>query len=100
MVSYSVPVCRKMRLEELKKHLHSLPNQPDLIPYRTSYYTENWGFCLPHRDLLQLEDDEYEVSIDSTLQDGHLTFGEYYIQGQSTDEIFDLLPLLPSFAVQ
>ncbi|MGA8212717.1 MAG: DUF4910 domain-containing protein [Candidatus Sulfotelmatobacter sp.] len=87
VVSYSVPVHRKMRLQELNKHLHSLPDQPDLIPYRTSYYTENWGFCLSYRDLLQLEDGEYEVSIDSTLQDGSLTFGEYYVRGQSTEEV-------------
>jgi len=87
VVNYSVPVHRTMRLEELKKHLHSLPEQPDLIPYRTSYYTENWGFCVPHRDLLKLEEGEYEVCIDSTLQDGHLTFGEYYIRGEISDEI-------------
>lgn len=87
VVNYSVPVRRKMSLEELKKHLHSLPNQPELIPYRTSYYTENWGFCLPHRDLLSMEEGEYEVCIDSTLQDGHLTFGEYYVPGQSAEEI-------------
>jgi len=87
VVSYSVPVHRTIRLEELKRHLHSLPEQPELIPYRTSYYTENWGFCLPHRDLLKLEEGEYEVCIDSTLQDGHLTFGECYIRGEISDEI-------------
>jgi aminopeptidase-like protein len=87
VVNYSVPINRKMRLEELKKHLHSLPDQPELIPYRTSYYTENWGFCLPHHDLLRMEDGEYEVCIDSTLQDGHLTFGEYYVRGQVAEEI-------------
>ena len=87
VVSYSVPMHRKMRLEELKKHLHSLPEQPELIPYRTSYYTENWGFCLPHNDLLRMGDGEYEVCIDSTLQAGHLTFGEYHVQGQIAEEI-------------
>ncbi len=87
VMNYSVAVDRKMPLEELKKHLHSLPDQPDLIPYRTSYYTENWGFCVPHRDLLNLEEGEYEVCIDSTLQDGHLTFGEYYIRGETSDEV-------------
>jgi len=87
VVSYSVPVQGKMPLQELKKHLHSLPDQPELTPYRTSYYTENWGFCLPHRDLLKLEDGEYEVCIDSTLQDGHLTFGEYYVRGRCADEV-------------
>jgi aminopeptidase-like protein len=87
VMNYSVPVHRKMGLEELKMHLHSLPDQPDLIPYRTSYYTENWGFCLSHRDLLRMEEGEYEVCIDSTLQPGHLTFGEYYLPGQVAEEI-------------
>lgn len=87
VVSYSVPVRRKMRLQELEQHVHSLPEQPDLIPYRTSYYSENWGFCLPHRQRLQLKDEEYEVCIDSTLQDGHLTFGEYLVPGSSSEEV-------------
>jgi aminopeptidase-like protein len=76
-----------MQLRELKKHLHSLPDQPDLIPYRTSYYSENWGFCLAHRDFLQLEEGDYEVEIDSSLEDGHLTFGEYFLAGQSSEEV-------------
>ena len=87
MLNYSVPIHRKMELRELKKHLHSLPDQPELIPYRTSYYSENWGFCLTHRDLLQLEEGDYEVEIDSSLEDGHLTFGEYFVAGQSSEEV-------------
>ena len=76
-----------MSLQELKPHLQTLPEQPNLIPYRTSYYKENWGFCLAHNDLLRMEDGEYEVFIDSTLEPGHLTFGEYIIRGASSDEI-------------
>ncbi|MBC7945424.1 MAG: DUF4910 domain-containing protein [Burkholderiales bacterium] len=87
VVNYSVPVNQTMSLAELKKHLFSLPDKPDWIPYRTSYYKENWGFCLRHRDLLNLTDGNYEVVIDSSLEPGHLTYGEYLIPGQSADEV-------------
>ena len=87
VVNYSVPVRRKMSLEELRPHLHSLPDRPDWIPYRTSYYKENWGFCLPHRQLEQLPEGEYEVCIDSTLEPGNLNYGELLIKGQTADEI-------------
>jgi len=87
VLNYSVPVKAKVSRDELVHHLYSLPQHPDWIPYRTSYYEERWGFCLTHHQLLALEDGEYEVSIDSTLQDGHLTYGEYYIPGETTDEV-------------
>ena len=87
LVSYSVPVQRKMPLSELKKHLHSLPEHPDWIPYRTSYYNEAWGFCLAHNRLLELRDGDYEVCIDSTLSEGALTYGEALLPGESDDEI-------------
>lgn len=87
LVNYSVPVKRTMPLAELKKHLFSLPDKPDWIPYRTSYYKETWGFCLRHRDLEKLSEGEYEVMIDSSLESGHLTLGEYRIQGETDDEI-------------
>jgi aminopeptidase-like protein len=88
VVNYSVPVRTVMTLDELRPHLHSLPDQPDLIPYRTSYYDESWGFCLRHRDLEQLSPDErYEVVVDSTLEPGSLTYGEFLVEGESTDEI-------------
>jgi aminopeptidase-like protein len=87
VLSYSIPVSRKLRLDDLKPHLHTLPEHPDWIPYRTSYYDESWGFCLSHRQLEALPDDEYEVCIDSSLDDGHLTYGEYYVRGESDDEI-------------
>jgi len=87
VVSYSVPVRRTMPLAELKAHLRTLPDHPDWIPYRTSYYREDWGFCLSHRDLLALEDGDYEVVIDSTLADGSLTYGELFLEGRTGDEI-------------
>jgi aminopeptidase-like protein len=86
VVSYSVPVKRKVSLTELKKHLFSLPEYPGWIPYRTSYYKEDWGFCLTHKRLLALEEEEYEVCIDSSLKDGHLTYGECYLRGKTEEE--------------
>lgn len=87
ILNYSTPVHTHMNLEELKKHLYSLPNQPELIPYRTSYYREQWGFCLKHVDLLKLAEGQYEVYIDSSLEPGHLTYGELFIPGEKTEEV-------------
>jgi aminopeptidase-like protein len=87
ILNFSTAVQAVMPLGDLKPHLSSLPDHPDWIPYRTSYYEENWGFCLPHHQLLALEDGNYEVCIDSTLEDGHLTYGECFLPGRSTDEI-------------
>jgi len=87
VLSYSMPVKRKMTLAELKEHLFTLPNHPDWIPYKTSYYEANWGFCLSHNQLLELEEGEYEVLIDSTLENGYLTYGEFYIQGEQAEEV-------------
>ena len=88
VVSYSIPIHRKMTLPELKPHLHALPEHPEWVPYRTTYYTEDWGFCLSQQQLDGLKEDEtYEVCIDSSLKDGHLTYGEYYLKGKKTDEV-------------
>lgn len=87
VMSYSVPVAATMTLDELRPHLHTLPEQPDVIPYRTSYYAENWGFCLRHDLLQQLPDSEYEVRIDSSLSEGHLTYGEHVVPGRVPDEM-------------
>ncbi|BAZ22026.1 hypothetical protein NIES4073_29070 [Kalymmatonema gypsitolerans NIES-4073] len=87
VVNYSVPVKQKIHLEELKKHLFTLSDRPDWIPYRTSYYKESWGFCLSHKQFLELQDEEYQVCIDSSLEDGHLTYGEYYLKGEKPDEV-------------
>lgn len=86
ILNYSVPVHQKVGLAELKEHLFSLPEHEDWIPYRTSYYKENWGFCVPHRLLKSLADEEYEVVIDSTLENGTLAYGEYYLPGELADE--------------
>src|SRR5262245_5779117 len=87
VLNYSVPIRKRMSSEELKAHLATLPNYPDWIPYRTSYYQENWGFCLSHRQYLELPEDEYEVCIDASLKDGHLTYGELLLPGKTKDEI-------------
>jgi aminopeptidase-like protein len=87
VVSYSVPVDARMSLTELRKHLHTMPEHPDWIPYRTSYYAEDWGFCLTHRQLEALPEGSYHVVIDSSLSKGHLTWGECLIEGASPDEV-------------
>lgn len=87
VLNYSIPFHSKVSLAELKGHLFSIPDRPDWIPYRTSYYKPNWGFCLSHKQLQSLEDGEYEVFIDSSLEEGHLTYGEYYVEGTTTDEV-------------
>jgi aminopeptidase-like protein len=87
VVSYSTPIRKTLRLEELREHLFTLPDRPEWIPYRTSYYAENWGFCVSHKQFLELQDNEYEVCIDASLENGHLTYGEYYLPGDTTDEV-------------
>jgi aminopeptidase-like protein len=87
VVSYSTPVDMSMTLGELKMHLHTIESQPDCIPYRTSYYSEAWGFCLSHNQLMALPEDNYQVFIDSSLEEGVLNYGEYYIAGDSAEEI-------------
>jgi len=87
VVNYSVPVRRRLSLSELKEHLFTIPEHPDWIPYRTSYYKESWGFCLSQHQLEALTEDEYEISIDSTLNDGHLTYGEYLLPGETQNEV-------------
>ncbi len=87
VLNYSIPINKKMRLSELKEHLFTLPEHPDWIPYLTSYYKESWGFCITQRQLQSLKEDEYEVVIDSSLQDGKLTYGEYVVKGQSDEEV-------------
>lgn len=86
VVGYSVPIRKRVTLAELSKHVFSLPDRPSWIPYRTSYYEESWGFCLAHEDLLTLADAEYEVCIDSALDDGHLVYGECFLPGELEDE--------------
>jgi len=87
LLQYSHAVRLKVTLSELKEHLYSLPEHPDWIPYRTSYYKENWGFCLSQKQMDSLEEGEYEVVIDASLKDGSLTYGEYFIQGETDEEV-------------
>lgn len=86
VMSYSTPVDVELDLNELQGHLHSIPDQPDLIPYRTSYYNENWAFCMPHALRESLPKGRYRARIDSTLASGSLSYGELFIPGQSEDE--------------
>ena len=86
VLNYSSAVQAKLPLGELKEHIFTLPDQPDVIPYRTSYYAERWGFCMAHNRLLELPDGIYEVSIDSSFEEGQLTYGEYLHPGESADE--------------
>jgi aminopeptidase-like protein len=87
VLNYSTPIHKKLSLDELRPHLFSLEAYPTWIPYRTSYYHDNWGFCLAHEQLRSLEDDLYEVHIDSSLTDGSLTYGEWLLPGSSSDEV-------------
>ena len=86
VLNYSIPVKGKLPMNELKKHLFTIPEKPHWIPYRTSYYEEKWGFCLSHSQRESMQDDEYEVCIDTTLEPGSLTYGEYYLPGQTKEE--------------
>lgn len=87
VLNYSVPVRARMSLADLQPHLHSRPDRPDLIPYRTSYYQEDWGFCLRHDVRENLADGDYEVVIDATLENGHLSYGELFLPGERRGEI-------------
>jgi aminopeptidase-like protein len=87
VVSYSVPVRSRMRLSELQSHLFSVPDHPDWIPYKTSYYRETWGFCLSERQRAALTDESYDVCIDSALENGYLTYGECCLPGAETTEV-------------
>ena len=87
LVSYSSPVHRCVSLDELREHLHSLPDHPDWIPYRTSYYRRDWGFCVPDRTLQSLLPGDYEVLVDATLEPGELVYGEVVLPGSTTDEV-------------
>ena len=87
VLNYSVPVNQRVSLEELRKHLYFLEDHPDWIPYRTSYYKEDWGFCVTYNQYKQLNDPYYDVCIASTLEAGSLTYGEYFIPGYVKDEV-------------
>jgi aminopeptidase-like protein len=79
VLNYSIPVDKEITLDELKKHLFTIPEHENWIPYRTSYYNETWGFCMNHQQYKQLKDGVYRVFIDSTLENGHLSHAECFI---------------------
>ena len=87
LMGYSTPQNMVMPLSELKEHLYSIPSMPDAIPYVTSYYKENWGFCISHREMEKLRDGNYRVFIDSRLFDGEINYGEIVIPGESKEEV-------------
>ena len=87
VVSYSQPIHAKMTLGALKPYLHTLPEFPEWIPYRTSYYKESWGFCLTHKQFQAFQDEQYEVCIQSSLKIGSLTYGECVIPGDTSEEV-------------
>lgn len=88
LLGYSIPFRGRLSLDELQPHLYSLPDQPDAIPYITSYYKARWGFCLSHRQREQLPPGDYEVVIESELFDGVLNYGELILKGESEQEVF------------
>ncbi|MGY1831191.1 DUF4910 domain-containing protein [Geodermatophilus sp. SYSU D01180] len=87
LVSYSAPVRATMTLDELRPHLHTLPDRPAWIPYRTTYYSRDWGFCLADDQLRAMDDGPYDVVVDTTLAPGELTWGELVLPGESPDEV-------------
>jgi len=87
VLNYSIPINCKLSLTDLKEHIFTSQEHPEWVPYRTSYYEENWGFCMSYKQFESLEDDTYEVIIDSSLENGSLTYGELFLSGDKRDEI-------------
>ncbi|MCP5064604.1 MAG: DUF4910 domain-containing protein [Ignavibacteriae bacterium] len=87
VASYSQPINKKLNLSELKKHIHTLPEKPDWIPYRTLYYQDDWNFCMTDKELQKMEEDTYHAVIDSQFTNGNLTYGEFFLEGEVKDEV-------------
>ncbi|WP_372936489.1 DUF4910 domain-containing protein [Mariniphaga sediminis] len=87
VLNYSTPVDRQVGLNELKEHVFTLPEYPEWVPYRTSYYNRQWGFCMSQKQLESLPEDSYQVKIDSELKPGSLTYGEFVVPGKSEEEV-------------
>jgi aminopeptidase-like protein len=87
VLNYSEPVDKHVGLSELKEHLYTMPDKPEWVPYRTSYYNRKWGFCLAHNQMVSLTEGKYHVKVDSEIKPGSLTYGEYYIPGKSKEEV-------------
>jgi aminopeptidase-like protein len=87
VVGYSMPIRTRISAAELRRHAFTLPEHPNWIPYRTSYYGQMWGFCLTEKQLHALRDDEYDICIDASFEPGHLTYAEFYLAGETNEEI-------------
>ncbi len=87
VLNYSEPVDKKIDLSDLKEHLYTIPENPEWVPYRTSYYNRKWGFCMSHNQFENLTEEKYHVKIDSIIEPGFLTYGEYYIPGKTEEEV-------------
>jgi aminopeptidase-like protein len=87
VMGYSKPVQKVLSRAELAQHVHTLPDQPDLIPYRTGYFADDWGFCLPHKLWQSMTDEQYRVEIDSELSSGSMTYGELFLPGETDQEV-------------
>jgi aminopeptidase-like protein len=99
LLNYSIPKKGRVSQEILIKHLHTLPDLPQAIPYRTSYYNKEWGFCVAYDQYKTFTDEEYEIFIDTTLDSGHISIGEGLLKGRLEDEIlFTTYTCHPSMA--
>ena len=87
VVSYSVPTDIELELDELRPFIYTIPEQPDDIPYHTTYYRESWGLCMTQHQYDSLPEGTYRVRIETTLEPGHLSYGEIFIPGMTDDEI-------------
>ena len=87
VLGYSKPVSGVFSRAELARHVHTLPAQPDLIPYRTGYYADDWGFCLSDKLWQSMTDESYLVEIDSALSSGSMTYGEFFVPGDTQGEV-------------
>jgi aminopeptidase-like protein len=87
VLGYSVPIRGRIAVDDLRRHLFTLPQHPDWIPYRTSYWVEQWGFCVTEKQLGELREPEYEVCIDASLEAGHLTYAEFAVKGETDSEV-------------
>ena len=88
LLGYSIPINKIVTKKELIKKLYSLPNQPNAIPYVTSYYERNWGFCISENEKKKLKNGNYKVFIDTELFNGNLNYGEFLLKGRSQKEVF------------
>jgi len=87
VVGYSKPIHKEVSRAELAEHVHTLPDQPELIPYRTGYFADDWGFCMPDNLWQTMQDEAYRIDIDSDLSPGSLTYGELFLAGELSDEV-------------